>query len=107
MIKLLVLLFSFIPVVAVAEDSPKVKTLETQVQNLTARVEAMEAHFREIKKGGFNLVAVKNCELKTPYDGNYTATELSNAAAIAVIVDTCMKKAKNKNECNADRVVCK
>lgn len=107
MIKKLLTSVILIPTLAFAHEGPIVKELEAKVQNLSTRLEVLEGHFKNVQKGGFSIVAVQNCELNTPFDGNYVATELSKAAAIAVIVENCKQKAKNKHECVAQRVVCK
>lgn len=107
MIKFLLTCFLFIPVRAFAHESPAVKELETKVQNLSLRLETLEKHFKSVQQGGISIVPVQNCELVTPFDGNFAATELSKPAAIALIVENCKQKAKNKQDCVSTRVVCK
>lgn len=91
---------------AFADDSAKVAELEAQVKDLSQRLSQIEGQLKQVKGGGFTIVPVTNCELTTPFDGNYTASELSKAAAKTAVIEKCKEKANNKNECFESRVVC-
>ena len=95
------------PALSLAKESERVVQLESQVAALTARVEALEVTFKQVKKGGFTIVPVVNCEITTPVNGNFTATELTKPAASSLVVEKCKEKASNKNDCAPNRVVCK
>lgn len=92
---------------AMANDSIRIDQLEAKVKALTDRLDLLEKNLQGMKRGGFTVVPVVNCQLSSPYDGNYEANELSKGAATALILETCRAKAKNKATCDVSRVVCK
>ncbi|MCC6137046.1 MAG: hypothetical protein IT287_00305 [Bdellovibrionaceae bacterium] len=107
-IKLLFLtVFATYPASSYAKGDERLAQLESQVAALTTRIEAMEANFKQVKKGGFTIVPVVSCELTTPVNGSFTATELTKPAALTLVIEKCKEKASNKNDCAANRVVCK
>lgn len=91
---------------AFANDSARIAELEAQVKDLSQRLAQIEGQLKQVKTGGFNITPVANCELTTPFDGSYTASELSKAAATNTVIEKCKEKANNKAECFASRVVC-
>ena len=82
----------------------RVDELENTVKALQDKIQKMEATL--MKGGGFMIVANFTCEIKTPFDGEYTATELSESAARNSVMEQCKAKASDKNQCSSLFVKC-
>jgi len=101
--KILLLLLVFFPLIAQAGQSEedrlrqRVDELEKNVQTLQDKVQKMESTL--MKGGGFMITANYTCELNTPFDGEYTATELSEKAAKTSVMEKCQSKARDKGQC--------
>lgn len=98
-----VLLFS---IGAFAEDSQKrIEDLEKQLKNLQQKVEKMENTLT--RSNGFMIVANVTCDIHTPFDGDFTATELSETAARQSVMKQCTDKLSDKSRCLPQFVTCK
>ncbi len=82
----------------------RIAELEQTVQNLQEKVNRMESTLT--KGGGFMIVANYTCEISTPFDGNFSATELSEKAAKSSVIDQCKSKVADKNQCSDFFVKC-
>lgn len=91
---------------AFANNQERITELEAQVKDLSQRLTQLEGQLKSVKTGGFTITPVVNCELTTPFDGQYTASELSKSAATNAVIEKCKEKANNKAECFSSRVVC-
>lgn len=92
---------------ALAKESERIEKLEAQLKTLSARVETLEGQLKQVQKGGFTIVPVVNCEIITPFDGTFNASELSKTAATNSVVEKCKAKASNQSDCASKHVVCK
>ena len=110
--KTLFVLSLFFPLIASAQNRQsddarlrqRVDELEKSVATLQDKVQKMESTL--MKGGGFMITANYTCELSTPFDGDYTATELSEQAARTSVLDQCQTKARDKNQCLPVLVKC-
>lgn len=111
MIKLLIPFFILFPapLTAQAKSDERVEQLEAKVKSLTERLNALESNLQGMKKGGFTVVPVVNCQMKTSVGEVYEATELTKTAATLVVLDACTAKAVNKMLCNpnASPIICR
>ena len=91
-----------------AQDTSTQKRLdemEKQLKNLKDKVEKMESTLT--KSNGFMIVANVSCDIKTPFDGEFTATELSESAARQAVIEKCKQKVPDKTQCLPQFVQCK
>jgi uncharacterized protein (DUF342 family) len=92
--------------VAFADESQKrIEDLEKQIKELKQKVEKMENTLT--RSNGFMIVANVTCDINTPFDGSFTATELSETAARQSVTDKCLQKLSDKSRCLPQFVVCK
>lgn len=105
--KLVLLLTLFISGTAHANDaqSKRIEELERQVKTLTDKVDKMESTFN--KGGGFMLTPHFTCEIDAPFNGPFTATELSEQAARASVMEKCKAVNKNNGQCEPASIKCK
>lgn len=100
------LLFLFLASLSFADSAQdRLDGMESELKNLKARVEKMESTLT--RSNGFMIVANVTCDIKTPFDGNYTATELSETAARTSVMDKCKQKVPDKTQCLPQFVQCK
>ena len=91
---------------AFADDSQKrIEELEKQLKELKQKVEKMENTLT--KSNGFMIVANVTCDIHTPFDGDFTATELSETAARQSVIKQCTDKLSDKSRCLPQFVICK
>ncbi len=98
------LLFSFTLVFA-DESQKRVEELEKQIKELKQKVEKMENTLT--RSNGFMIVANVTCDIHTPFDGDFTATELSETAARQSVTDKCLQKVPDKSRCLPQFITCK
>ncbi len=92
--------------VAFADESQKrIEDLEKQIKELKQKVEKMENTLT--RSNGFMIVANVTCDIHTPFDGDFTATELSETAARQSVTDKCLQKLSDKSRCLPQFVICK
>ncbi len=91
---------------AFADDSQKrIEELEKQIKELKQKVEKMENTLT--RSNGFMIVANVTCDIHTPFDGDFTATELSETAARQSVTKQCTDKLSDKSRCLPQFVTCK
>jgi hypothetical protein len=91
---------------AFADNSQKrIEDLEKQVKELSQKVERMENTLT--RSNGFMIVANVTCDIHTPFDGVFTATELSETAARQSVTKQCTDKLSDKSRCLPQFVTCK
>lgn len=108
--KLLILLTVWMglsPQFVFANESLRVDQLENKVKALTERLDTLEKSIQGLKKGGFTLVAIVNCTLKTPVGETYEAAELTKTAAYNSVLEACKAKASDKTSCNDNYIKCR
>ena len=91
---------------AQADDSQRIEDLERQVKTLTEKVNKMESTFN--KGGGFMLTPHFTCVIETPFNGTYSATELSETAAREGAITKCNDNsaARGTGQCTNMNVKC-
>jgi hypothetical protein len=98
--------FFFYWTLASADDSQKrIEALENQVKELKQKVEKMENTLT--RSNGFMIVANVTCDIRTPFDGEFTATELSETAARQSVAEKCLQKVPDKSRCLPQFITCK
>jgi hypothetical protein len=103
-----ILVLSLWPFSAIADDEKlqkRIDELEKQVKVLSEKVNKMDSTFN--KGGGFMLTPHFTCEIEVPFEGTFTATELSEKAARNSVVEQCREKLKKDNRCDNFNVSCK
>ncbi len=83
----------------------RVEDMEKQLKGLKDKVEKMENTLT--KSNGFMIVSNVSCDIKTPFDGEFTATELSESAARRSVIEKCEQKVPDKTQCLPQFVQCK
>lgn len=86
-------------------DQKRLDDMEKKLKTLSEKVEKLENTLT--KSNGFMIVANVNCTIKTPFDGEFTATELSESAARSSVMEKCQQKVPDKTQCLPQFVVCK
>ncbi|MBY0383567.1 hypothetical protein K2X05_00275 [bacterium] len=86
-------------------DQKRLDEMENKLKTLSEKVEKLEKTLT--KSNGFMIVANVNCTIKTPFDGEFTATELSESAARSSVTEKCQQKVPDKTQCLPQFVVCK
>ena len=89
----------------VGSSNKRMDALEAQVKALQEKVDKMESVLN--KPGGLNIMANVSCEIHTPFDGDYVATELSETAARNSVMEQCRQKLSDKTQCLPQFVKCK
>lgn len=88
-----------------AKTQRRIDELERSVKTLNEKVEKMESTL--MKGGGFMIVANVTCEINTPFNGEYAATELSEQAARNSVIEQCKAKVPDATQCLPQFVKCK
>jgi hypothetical protein len=104
---LLFLLLGFFQT-ALAQDAntqKRLEDMEKQLKSLKEKVEKMENTLT--KSNGFMIVANVSCEIQTPFDGTFEATELSETAARNSVTEKCKQKVPDKTQCLPQFVKCR
>lgn len=83
----------------------RVEDMEKQLKGLKEKVEKMENTLT--KSNGFMIVSNVSCDIKTPFNGEFTATELSETAARRSVIEKCEQKVPDKTQCLPQFVQCK
>lgn len=86
-------------------DQKRLDEMEKKLKTLSEKVEKLESTLT--KSNGFMIVANVNCTIKTPFDGEFTATELSENAARSSVMEKCQQKVPDKTQCLPQFVSCK
>lgn len=85
--------------------SKRLDALEAQVKSLQEKLNKMDTVLA--KPGGLNIMANVSCQISTPFDGDYVATELSETAARNSVMEKCREKLSDKTQCLPQFVRCK
>ena len=88
-----------------AKIQSRIEELEKSVQVLQQKVEKMESTL--MKGGGFMITTNASCEIETPFNGTFSATELSEKAARRSVIEQCKEKLSDHNQCGEISVKCK
>lgn len=88
-----------------AKTQKRLDELERSVKTMQEKIEKMESTL--IKNGGFMLTANFTCEINTPFNGSYVATELSETAAKRSVMDKCKHSVPDNSQCTEMFVQCK
>lgn len=107
--KFMILLFAFLSSgTASADDAQlrkRIDELERQVKTMGEKVDKMDSTFN--KGGGFMLTPHFTCTIDAPFNGPFTATELSEQAARTSVIEQCRAVNKNNGQCEVASVKCK
>ncbi len=99
------ILFSLATFAQEASTQKRLDEMEKQLKTLKDKVEKMESTLT--KSNGFMIVANVSCDIKTPFDGEFTATELSETAARSAVIEKCKQKVPDKTQCLPQFIQCK
>lgn len=86
-------------------DQKRLDDMEKKLKTLSEKVEKLENTLT--KSNGFMIVANVTCDIKTPFNGEFTATELSESAARSSVMEKCQQKVPDKTQCLPQFVTCK
>lgn len=108
MTKIFLALGLILPALCFADDAAlqkRMEEMEKQIKGLQQKVEKMENTLT--KSNGFMIVANVSCDIKTPFNGEFNATELSETAARRAVIEKCEQKVPDKTQCLPQFVQCK
>lgn len=88
-----------------ASTQKRLDDMEKQLKTLKDKVDKMESTLT--KSNGFMIVANVSCDIKTPFDGEFNATELSESAARLAVIEKCKQKVPDKTQCLPQFVQCR
>lgn len=102
---IITLIFSFSYTWADEASNKRLEALESKVKSLEEKVNKLDSVL--MKPGGLNIIANVSCEINTPFNGDYVATELSETAARNSVMEKCREKLSDKTQCLPQFVKCK
>lgn len=85
-------------------NQDRIDELEKSVKVLQEKVNKMESTL--MKGGGFMIVANYTCTIDAPFNGPFSATELSEKTARDSVIAQCREKNKDNGQCDPGRVKC-